>query len=63
MGSEMCIRDRVDIYTARTPIYALADVQVSSDGETEIPEMVDRVIDVLERHDGIFEGQTNNENG
>ena len=46
----------VDIYTARTPIYALADVQVSSDGETEIPEMVDRVIDVLERHDGIFEG-------
>jgi hypothetical protein len=34
----------------------LADVQVTSDGETEIPEMVDRVIDVLERHDGIFEG-------
>ena len=41
---------------ARTPIYALSDVQVTSDGETEIPEMVDRVIGVLERHDGIFEG-------
>ncbi|NDI06456.1 MAG: shikimate kinase [Rhodobacteraceae bacterium] len=46
----------VDIYKIRAPIYNLADVQVSSDGETEIPEMVDRVIDVLERHDGIFEG-------
>ena len=46
----------VDIYTTRTPMYALADVQVSSDGETEISEMVDRVIDLLERHDGIFEG-------
>jgi len=46
----------LDIHTARTPVYALADLQVSSDGETEIPEMVDRVIDVLEKHNGIFEG-------
>jgi len=49
-------RTLLDIHTARTPFYALADLQVSSDGETEIPQMVDRVIDVLEKHNGIFEG-------
>ena len=46
----------VELFTVRTPIYALADVQVSSDGETEIPEMVDRVIEALEQCNGIFEG-------
>jgi shikimate kinase len=46
----------VELFTVRTPIYALADVQVYSDGETEIPEMVDRVIEALEQCNGIFEG-------
>ena len=56
LQTENPYRTLVDIYTARTPIYGLADLQVSSDSETEIPEMVDRVIDALEQHDGIFEG-------
>lgn len=44
------------LYRARVPLYSLADLEVASDGEAAIEEMVDRVIaklasrpDVLER--------------
>lgn len=43
-----------DIYDARTPIYAKADVHVTSDAETEIFQMVERVINALERHGDVF---------
>ncbi|WP_146345326.1 shikimate kinase [Falsiphaeobacter marinintestinus] len=36
-----------NLYDARVPIYAEADLMVSSDGQTQIEEMVDRVLEAL----------------
>ena len=36
-----------ELYRARMPIYALADLTVVSDGQTAIEDMVDRVLGVL----------------
>jgi len=46
----------VELHNTRAPVYALADLHVTSDGDTEIPEMVDRVIEALKHYNGIFEG-------
>ena len=36
-----------EIYADRVPIYALADIAVTSDGQASIEQMVDRVIEAL----------------
>lgn len=36
-----------DLYETRVPIYAQADLKVTSDGHTQIEQMVDRVLEAL----------------
>lgn len=44
-----------DIYAARVPVYALADLTVRSDGQTSIDRMTDRVIDALATRADVLE--------
>ncbi len=44
-----------DLYQARVPLYALADLSVVSDGAASIDQMVDRVITVLEMRPDVLE--------
>lgn len=44
------------LYQARVPLYALADLAVVSDGETSIEQMVDRVIAALKTRPDVLEG-------
>jgi shikimate kinase len=44
-----------EIYNARVPIYAQADLSVISDGQASIEEMVDRVLDVLASRPDVLE--------
>lgn len=44
-----------EIYTARVPIYAMADLSVVSDGRASIEEMVDRVVAVLATRPDVLE--------
>lgn len=44
-----------DLYHARVPIYALADVIVPSDGLTSIDKMVDRVLEALRSRPDVLE--------
>lgn len=44
-----------DLYQARVPVYALADLTVTSDGQTQIDEMVDRVVDALASRPDVLE--------
>ena len=43
------------LYEARVPLYAQADLTVTSDGEASIEEMVDRVIEVLKTRPDVVE--------
>ncbi|MGV6848961.1 MAG: shikimate kinase [Marinibacterium sp.] len=44
-----------EIYAARVPVYALADLTVASDGRTSIEEMADRVIAALRTRPDVLE--------
>lgn len=44
-----------ELYDLRVPFYAQADLQVSSDGQTSIEQMVDRVIAALETRPDVLE--------
>lgn len=44
-----------DLYHARVPVYALADVTVPSDGQTSIDKMVDRVLEALRARPDVLE--------
>ncbi len=44
------------LYAERRPAYAAADLAVSSDGETTVAEMVDRVIAALATRPDVLEG-------
>lgn len=44
-----------EIYTARVPIYAKADLEVPSDGKASIEEMVDRVVAALASRPDVLE--------
>ncbi len=44
-----------EIYRARVPIYARADLSVVSDGRAAIEDMVDRVVDVLATRPDVLE--------
>jgi shikimate kinase len=44
-----------EIYAARVPIYAQADLSVVSDGRASIEEMVDRVVSVLATRPDVLE--------
>lgn len=44
-----------DLYEARVPIYAKADVTATSDGEISIDDMVDRVLDALATRPDVLE--------
>lgn len=47
-----------EIYRQRAPAYALADLVVESDAETELPEMVTRVIGALAARPDVLEGES-----
>ncbi|MEP1327769.1 shikimate kinase [Pseudophaeobacter sp.] len=44
-----------DLYRARVPLYAKADLTVVSDGQASIEEMVDRVLDALRTRPDVLE--------
>ena len=44
-----------EIYEARVPVYALADLSATSDGRASIEEMVDRVLAVLATRPDVLE--------
>ena len=44
-----------DLYEARVPVYAQADLTVASDGETSIEDMVDRVVAALTARPDVLE--------
>ncbi len=44
-----------DLYHARVPVYARADVIVPSDGQTSIDKMVDRVLEALRSRPDVLE--------
>ncbi|MBK0328310.1 shikimate kinase [Rhodobacteraceae bacterium F11138] len=44
-----------EIYRARVPLYALADLSVVSDGQASIDDMVGRVIEVLKTRPDVLE--------
>lgn len=44
-----------EIYEARVPFYAKADIAVVSDGQASIEEMVDRVLDALQSRPDVLE--------
>ena len=43
------------LYEARVPLYAQADLEVTSDGQAQIETMVDRVLDVLMTRPDVLE--------
>ncbi|MEP2715426.1 shikimate kinase [Pseudophaeobacter sp.] len=44
-----------ELYAARVPLYAKADLAVISDGQASIEEMVDRVLDALKSRPDVLE--------
>ena len=44
-----------ELYDARVPVYAKADLTVRSDGQSSIPQMVDRVVDALRSRPDVLE--------
>mgnify|MGYP000303640668 FL=1 len=44
-----------ELYEARVPLYALADLAVVSDGQASIEEMVDRVLEALQSRPDVLE--------
>ena len=44
-----------ELYHARVPVYAEADLTVLSDGQSSIPQMVDRVVEALRSRPDVLE--------